>query len=124
MSKAGGDGLVAARHLFQYGYQPTIYYPKRSKNELYQASGDVSCTRVSLWATVHDYHEHIDNCSNRDARSNITSKTRIEIFGRASRVFVYCFRSHSSHLIFVYGPGELELLLIKSLAIDQTAGGP
>ncbi|KAJ4386599.1 hypothetical protein N0V93_009497 [Gnomoniopsis smithogilvyi] len=32
----GGDGLVAARHLFQYGYQPTIYYPKRSKNELYQ----------------------------------------------------------------------------------------
>ncbi|KAH7316637.1 NAD(P)H-hydrate epimerase [Stachybotrys elegans] len=32
----GGDGLVAARHLFFYGYQPTIYYPKRSKNELYQ----------------------------------------------------------------------------------------
>ncbi|KAI0138293.1 NAD(P)H-hydrate epimerase [Pestalotiopsis sp. NC0098] len=32
----GGDGLVAARHLKHYGYQPTIYYPKRSKNELYQ----------------------------------------------------------------------------------------
>ena len=32
----GGDGLVAARHLRHYGYQPTIYYPKRSKNELYQ----------------------------------------------------------------------------------------
>lgn len=32
----GGDGLVAARHLRQYGYQPTVYYPKRSKNELYQ----------------------------------------------------------------------------------------
>lgn len=32
----GGDGLVAARHLFHYGYQPTIYYPKQSKNELYQ----------------------------------------------------------------------------------------
>ncbi|OAQ67268.1 NAD(P)H-hydrate epimerase [Pochonia chlamydosporia 170] len=31
----GGDGLVAARHLFYYGYQPTIFYPKRSKNELY-----------------------------------------------------------------------------------------
>jgi len=31
----GGDGLVAARHLFHYGYSPTIYYPKRSKNELY-----------------------------------------------------------------------------------------
>jgi len=32
----GGDGLVAARHLRHYGYTPTIYYPKRSKNELYQ----------------------------------------------------------------------------------------
>ncbi|KAA8632184.1 hypothetical protein SMACR_08493 [Sordaria macrospora] len=35
----GGDGLVAARHLFHYGYQPAIYYPKRPKNELYQVSG-------------------------------------------------------------------------------------
>lgn len=32
----GGDGLVAARHLFFYGYKPSIFYPKRSKNELYQ----------------------------------------------------------------------------------------
>lgn len=34
----GGDGLVAARHLHHYGYQPTVYYPKQSKNELYQVS--------------------------------------------------------------------------------------
>lgn len=32
----GGDGLVAARHLCHYGYQPSIYYPKRSKSDLYQ----------------------------------------------------------------------------------------
>lgn len=32
----GGDGLVAARHLWHYGYKPTIYCPKQSKNELYQ----------------------------------------------------------------------------------------
>jgi len=32
----GGDGLVAARHLWHYGYKPTIYYPKQSNNELYQ----------------------------------------------------------------------------------------
>ncbi|KAK5991227.1 NAD(P)H-hydrate epimerase [Cladobotryum mycophilum] len=31
-----GDGLVAARHLYFYGYKPTVFYPKRSKNELYQ----------------------------------------------------------------------------------------
>ncbi|GIK00278.1 hypothetical protein Aspvir_004298 [Aspergillus viridinutans] len=34
----GGDGLVAARHLAQYGYTPSVYYPKEGKNELYQAS--------------------------------------------------------------------------------------
>lgn len=33
---SGGDGLVAARHLHFYGYTPTVYYPKQSKNELYQ----------------------------------------------------------------------------------------
>ncbi|KUJ09868.1 YjeF N-terminal domain-like protein [Mollisia scopiformis] len=32
----GGDGLVAARHLWHYGYKPTVYYPKQSKNDLYQ----------------------------------------------------------------------------------------
>ncbi|KAJ5709092.1 hypothetical protein N7493_010426 [Penicillium malachiteum] len=32
----GGDGLVAARHLAQYGYNPSVYYPKEGKNELYQ----------------------------------------------------------------------------------------
>ncbi|KAH6644207.1 apolipo protein A-I binding protein-like protein [Boeremia exigua] len=31
----GGDGLVAARHLFHYGYRPTVYYPKQSKSELF-----------------------------------------------------------------------------------------
>ncbi|KKY19643.1 putative apolipoprotein a-i binding protein [Diplodia seriata] len=36
VSQAGGDGLVAARHLHHYGYQPTVYYPKQSKSELYQ----------------------------------------------------------------------------------------
>lgn len=32
----GGDGLVAARHLFHFGYQVTIYYPKQTNKELYQ----------------------------------------------------------------------------------------
>ncbi|KAG5914106.1 hypothetical protein E4U61_006095 [Claviceps capensis] len=32
----GGDGLVAARHLFHYGYKPSVFYPKKSKNDLYQ----------------------------------------------------------------------------------------
>jgi NAD(P)H-hydrate epimerase len=32
---AGGDGLVAARHLHHFGYNPTIYYPKPSKPDLF-----------------------------------------------------------------------------------------
>ncbi|XP_031833266.1 NAD(P)HX epimerase [Nomia melanderi] len=31
----GGDGLVCARHLKQFGYKPEIYYPKRTNNTLY-----------------------------------------------------------------------------------------
>ena len=34
--RIGGDGLVAARHLWHYGYQPTVFYPKQGKNDLYQ----------------------------------------------------------------------------------------
>lgn len=36
----GGDGLVAARHLYHFGYQPRVIYPKMeaitAKNELYK----------------------------------------------------------------------------------------
>ncbi len=45
---AGGDGLVAARHLWHYGYHPTIYYPKPGKNELYQV-------RQSLYVYIYIY---------------------------------------------------------------------
>ncbi|KAK6359862.1 hypothetical protein TWF696_000995 [Orbilia brochopaga] len=31
----GGDGLVAARHLWHFGYKPTIYFPKKGKNEIF-----------------------------------------------------------------------------------------
>jgi NAD(P)H-hydrate epimerase len=32
----GGDGLVCARHLKLFGYQPWIVYPKRTDKELYK----------------------------------------------------------------------------------------
>nr|XP_044994301.1 NAD(P)H-hydrate epimerase isoform X2 [Jaculus jaculus] len=31
----GGDGLVCARHLKLFGYQPTVYYPKRPNKPLF-----------------------------------------------------------------------------------------
>ena len=31
----GGDGLVAARHLWQFGYEPTVVYPKRPQRPLF-----------------------------------------------------------------------------------------
>lgn len=27
----GGDGLVAARHLYHFGYAPSVFYPKVSR---------------------------------------------------------------------------------------------
>jgi len=31
----GGDGLVAARHLYFYGYTPTVYYPKPTQKPIF-----------------------------------------------------------------------------------------
>ncbi|KAJ1529103.1 hypothetical protein HK405_002237, partial [Cladochytrium tenue] len=31
----GGDALVAARHLFFFGYRPTVLYPKRPAKSLF-----------------------------------------------------------------------------------------
>ncbi|EFY91761.1 meiotically up-regulated protein [Metarhizium acridum CQMa 102] len=59
----GGDGLVAARHLFYYGYQPTIFYPKRSKNELYQRLAkqleDLEVPFVDDFQSAVDSTDHI-----------------------------------------------------------------
>jgi len=32
----GGDGLVAARHLYHYGYKPTLYYPKPTNKDIFE----------------------------------------------------------------------------------------
>lgn len=32
----GGDGLVAARHLYFYGYTPTVYYPKPTQKPIFE----------------------------------------------------------------------------------------
>ncbi|KAI5078629.1 hypothetical protein GOP47_0006300 [Adiantum capillus-veneris] len=32
----GGDGLVASRHLYHFGYRPAIFYPKRTDKPIYK----------------------------------------------------------------------------------------
>ncbi|KAJ1942821.1 hypothetical protein EC988_006392 [Linderina pennispora] len=32
----GGDGLVAARHLYHFGYTPSLFYPKQPNKDLYK----------------------------------------------------------------------------------------
>jgi NAD(P)H-hydrate epimerase len=32
----GGDGLVAARHLYHFGYQPTVFYPKPTNQPIFE----------------------------------------------------------------------------------------
>lgn len=34
----GGDGLVAARHLYHFGFKPSLYYPKQPEKDLYQVN--------------------------------------------------------------------------------------
>ncbi|GAA0152050.1 oxidase [Lithospermum erythrorhizon] len=45
----GGDGLVAARHLYHFGYKPTICYPKRTSKPLYNGL----VTQVSAFTQFH-----------------------------------------------------------------------
>lgn len=43
----GGDGLVCARHLLLFGYQPTVLYPKRTHKPLYE-NLVVQCEKSSI----------------------------------------------------------------------------
>lgn len=47
----GGDGLVAARHLYFYGYTPIVYYPKPTKKPIYDG----------LVKQLHNLHIKFDN---------------------------------------------------------------
>ncbi|PIK60700.1 putative NAD(P)H-hydrate epimerase-like [Apostichopus japonicus] len=43
----GGDGLVCARHLKLFGYQPSIFYPKRPSKPLFQGLV-TQCTSMNI----------------------------------------------------------------------------
>ncbi|KAJ2515418.1 hypothetical protein GGI11_003768, partial [Coemansia sp. RSA 2049] len=58
----GGDGLVAARHLCHFGYQPSLYYPKQPSNDL--------CKRLLLQCKVHNIPE-VNDLAAAIADSNV-----------------------------------------------------
>ncbi|KAG9007476.1 hypothetical protein FRB94_014331 [Tulasnella sp. JGI-2019a] len=43
----GGDGLVAARHLSMFGYQPTVYMPKPGSKDIYKRLQQ-QCTNCAI----------------------------------------------------------------------------
>jgi len=43
----GGDGLVAARHLGMFGYQPTIWMPKPGSKDIYKRL-QAQCTNMKI----------------------------------------------------------------------------
>ncbi|KIO29816.1 hypothetical protein M407DRAFT_162462 [Tulasnella calospora MUT 4182] len=43
----GGDGLVAARHLAMFGYEPTVYMPKPGSKDIYQRLQQ-QCTNCAI----------------------------------------------------------------------------
>jgi hypothetical protein len=63
---------VAARHLWHYGYKPTVYYPKRSKNDLYQVS------KLSVFLLLRDFR--IPSCDSGLSPSNLELYSRISMF--------------------------------------------
>jgi NAD(P)H-hydrate epimerase len=66
----GGDGLVAARHLFHFGYQPSIYYPKQSKNDLYKVRKMIGCNtsrhKYSFLTSSRSFQRLVTQCNNLD----------------------------------------------------------
>jgi len=48
----GGDGLVCARHLKIFGYNPSVFYPKRTDKPLYK-SLTTQCSRMGI-ALIND----------------------------------------------------------------------
>ena len=54
----GGDALVAARHLYHFGYRPTVLYPKPTDKPLYHALvTQISALGVPVvqnWQTVKE----------------------------------------------------------------------
>lgn len=42
----GGDGLVAAHHLYHFGYKPFACYPKRTPKPLYSGLVTQTCQRT------------------------------------------------------------------------------
>ena len=45
----GGDGLVAVRHLYHFGYKPFICYPKRTNKPIYQGLVTQVCsTKIGI----------------------------------------------------------------------------
>ncbi|XP_070806754.1 NAD(P)H-hydrate epimerase isoform X2 [Pituophis catenifer annectens] len=43
----GGDGLVCARHLKMFGYEPTLYYPKRPNKPLFEGLS-TQCKKMEI----------------------------------------------------------------------------
>ncbi|KIK92572.1 hypothetical protein PAXRUDRAFT_792304 [Paxillus rubicundulus Ve08.2h10] len=49
----GGDGLVAARHLDMFGYEPTIYMPKPGFKDIYKRL-QKQCENMKIESLPHD----------------------------------------------------------------------
>lgn len=57
----GGDGLVAARHLHHFGYNPTVLYPKPSSKDIYNRL-IIQCKNLGI--------HFLDNLSSSDLQTH------------------------------------------------------
>ncbi|XP_043541556.1 NAD(P)H-hydrate epimerase-like [Chiloscyllium plagiosum] len=57
----GGDGLVCARHLKLFGYEPSIFYPKRPSKPLFEAL-TTQCQKMDI-PFLTEFPSEVRNCA-------------------------------------------------------------
>jgi hypothetical protein len=93
LNTIGGDGLVAARHLWHYGYKPTIYYPKQSKNDLYQVISNRSLIHIYDSSALYTSHGLLQwllqkNPSERGTVYELYSALSLHYFPNTTRISI------------------------------------
>lgn len=56
----GGDGLIASRYLKEFGYDVSVYYPKKTEKELYLKLIK-QCNKYSIPFVDDNVIDHFDN---------------------------------------------------------------
>jgi len=124
----GGDGLVAARHLYHFGYEAQVVYPKRSKGALFD---NLVAQQEQLGIPVlselpPDVSAHASRQHGRTARVSLTSCLQLGEYGvLVDAIFGFSFKLDPERGIRAPFDGILAALATASapvLSVDIPSG--